>query len=185
METRSGRRAEMSNCGIPVRSAGGNLSPDRRRHSVDTAAAAGYYNSRDDEMKSSPLDAAVAAAAALGHPARLRTLAMLRSGELCVCQITAVLELAPSTVSAHLKDLRRAGLVTERKAGRWVHFGLAREPAARAWIAAALAAAGDDTQLTADARLVAALRALPVEDLCRTGFDRTALGQDRAAAAGP
>ena len=136
-------------------------------------------------MKSSQLDAAVSAAAALGHPARLRTLAMLRSGELCVCQITAVLELAPSTVSAHLKELRRAGLVSERKAGRWVHFGLAEEPAARAWIAAALAAAGDDRQLAFDARLVAVLRALPVEDLCRSGFDRTALGKGRAAEAGP
>lgn len=136
-------------------------------------------------MNSSPLAAAVAAAAALGHPARLRTLAMLRSGELCVCQITAVLELAPSTVSAHLKDLRQAGLVTERKAGRWVHFGLAEEPAARAWIAAALAAAGDDAQLAADARLVAALRTLPVEDLCRSGFDRSLLGTDCTAVAGP
>jgi DNA-binding transcriptional ArsR family regulator len=185
METRSGRRAEMSNCGIPVRAASSDLSPDRRRELVDTTAVTEYDISRDDEMKSSPLDAAVTAAAALGHPARVRTLAMLRSGELCVCQITAVLELAPSTVSAHLKELRRAGLVTERKAGRWVHFGLAQEPAARAWIAAALAAAGDDAQLVADARLVAALRTLPVEDLCRSGFDRTALGKDRAAVAGP
>ena len=57
-----------------------------------------------------------------------------------------------------IKELRRAGLVSERKAGRWVHFGLAEEPAARAWISAALAAAGDDRQLAADARLVAVLR---------------------------
>lgn len=135
-------------------------------------------------MNLSPLDAAVAAAGALGHPARVRTVAMLRSGELCVCQITAVLELAPSTVSAHLKELRRAGLVAERKVGRWVHFGLAEEPAARAWIAAALDAAADDPQLAADARLVAALRILPVEDLCRSGFDRTVLEKDCAAAAG-
>ncbi len=73
-------------------------------------------------MKSSNLDTTVAAARALGHRARLRTVAMLRSGELCVCQITEVLKLAPSTVSAHLKELKQAGLVSERKDGRWVYF---------------------------------------------------------------
>jgi len=63
---------------------------------------------------------------ALGHPARLRIVAMLRSGELCACQITAVLQLAPSTVSSHLAELRRAGLLTERKDGRWIHYRLAQ-----------------------------------------------------------
>ena len=47
---------------------------------------------------------------ALAHPGRLRILAMLRGGPLCVCQMTAVLKLAPSTVSAHLSELRSAGL---------------------------------------------------------------------------
>jgi DNA-binding transcriptional ArsR family regulator len=126
-------------------------------------------------MKLQPLDQSVAAASALAHPARLRTLAMLRSGELCVCQITAVLELAPSTVSAHLRDLRRAGLVVERKAGRWVHFGLAESPQARAWIRTALTAAAGDAQLEADARVVVALRSVPVEVLCRNGFDRSSV----------
>jgi ArsR family transcriptional regulator len=60
------------------------------------------------------LDAVVEAAKALGHPGRLRILAMLRGGPLCVCQITAALGLSGSTVSAHLSDLRRAGLVTEQ-----------------------------------------------------------------------
>ena len=71
-------------------------------------------------MKVSNLDAAIAATRALGHPARMRTAAMLRSGELCLCQITEILELAPSTVSLHIKELKRAGLVRERKDGRWV-----------------------------------------------------------------
>ena len=59
-----------------------------------------------------------------GAPGRLRILAMLRGGDLCVCQMTAVLELAASTVSSHLGDLRRAGIVTERKSGKWVHYHL-------------------------------------------------------------
>lgn len=65
---------------------------------------------------------------ALAHPVRLRILAMLRGGELCVCEITEVVGLAPSTISQHLSDLRRAGFVSERKVGRWVHYALVPDP---------------------------------------------------------
>jgi len=122
-------------------------------------------------MKSSHLDSSVASAHALGHPARLRTIAMLRSGELCVCQITEVLKLAPSTVSAHLKELKLAGLVSERKDGRWVYFALIEDECTRAWTEAALSPLAGDPQIEADDRLVAELRRLPVEDLCRVGFE--------------
>lgn len=60
----------------------------------------------------------------LGHPARLRILALLRGGEMCVCQINSVIGLAASTVSEHLTELRRAGLLVERKDGRWVYYEL-------------------------------------------------------------
>lgn len=68
---------------------------------------------------------------ALAHPARLRILALLRGGELCVCEVAEVLGLAPSTVSEHLTGLRRAGVVREWKVGRWVHVALSDEAAAR------------------------------------------------------
>jgi DNA-binding transcriptional ArsR family regulator len=71
-------------------------------------------------MTSASLSATVHVAKALAHASRLRILAMLSGGELCVCQMTAVLRLAPSTVSAHLSDLRRSGLVVERKDAKWV-----------------------------------------------------------------
>jgi DNA-binding transcriptional ArsR family regulator len=122
-------------------------------------------------MTSRDLNSAVAAARALGHPARLRAVAMLRTGELCVCQITEVLKLATSTVSLHLRELKRCGLVTERKLGRWVYVGLCDDPRAREWVATAIAAAADDPQLEDDARLVEELRELPVEDLCRLGYE--------------
>ncbi|HOC44274.1 MAG TPA: metalloregulator ArsR/SmtB family transcription factor [Thermoanaerobaculales bacterium] len=122
-------------------------------------------------MDSALLDSAVATARALGHPARLRAVAMLRSGELCVCQVTAVLGLAPSTVSLHLRELKRCGLVSERKQGRWVFVAVADDPAAVVWIDAALAVAARDPQLAGDARLVAELRRVPVEELCRLGAD--------------
>jgi len=122
-------------------------------------------------MKSSNLDTTVAAARALGHGARLRTVAMLRSGELCVCQITEVLKLAPSTVSAHLKELKQAGLVSERKDGRWVYFDLVDDGGTRSWIEVVLSGLVDDPQIEADDLLVDELRRLPVEDLCRFGYE--------------
>jgi arsenate reductase/ArsR family transcriptional regulator len=67
----------------------------------------------------------------LAHPVRLRILALLRGGELCVCEVAGVLGLAPSTVSEHLTGLRRTGLVKEWKVGRWVHVALSEEAAAR------------------------------------------------------
>ena len=61
---------------------------------------------------------------ALSDETRLRLVFALRHGELCVCQLVALLELAPSTVSKHLSILRDAGLVDSRKQGRWVHYRL-------------------------------------------------------------
>lgn len=134
-------------------------------------------------MTTSRLDSAVTVARAIGHPARLRAVAMLRSGELCVCQVTAVLGLAPSTVSLHLRELKRAGIVRERKQGRWVFIVLADDPGARGWIATALAAAGGDPQLKEDARMVARLRRMPVEELCRLGVPAAGEKLRRGAAA--
>lgn len=122
-------------------------------------------------MKISNLDAAIAATRALGHPARMRTAAMLRSGELCLCQITEVLKLAPSTVSLHIKELKRAGLVSERKEGRWVHFTLSDDEHARRWLETTLAAVDGDPELERDAEKIAELRKLPVADLCSLGYD--------------
>jgi arsenate reductase/ArsR family transcriptional regulator len=104
---------------------------------------------------------------ALGHPARLRILAALRDGELCVCQVTALLHLAPSTVSAHLADLRRAGFLTERRDGRWVYYGLASGADARRVLAGVWAALAGDRCVGADARAARVLRAVPVEEFCR------------------
>ncbi len=121
-------------------------------------------------MMTSSLDRTVALARALGNPARLRIAAMLLTGKLCVCQITEVLGLAPSTVSAHLRELRQAGITTERKVGRWVYVGLADDLGARPWIDTALTAVAGGQQITADAALVEELKRLPVEELCRLGL---------------
>ena len=61
---------------------------------------------------------------ALADENRVRTLMALRKGELCVCQITELFGLAPSTVSKHLSILFQAGLVESRKDGRWIYYRL-------------------------------------------------------------
>ena len=83
------------------------------------------------EMTTDTLRPLVDTLKALAHPVRLRILALLREGELCVCEVAEVLGLAPSTVSEHLTDLRRTGLVRERKVGRWVHVALSDQAPAR------------------------------------------------------
>jgi len=119
---------------------------------------------------------------AVGHPARLRILGMTRPGGLCVWQITAVLALAVSTVSAHLAELKRAGLVTERKDGRWVSYSLADDPTARPLLEQVWTLTGQDPQLASDARLVRGLRQVSVEELCRVDLDVTRCGLKRQAA---
>ncbi len=113
---------------------------------------------------------------ALAHTARLRILAMLRTGELCVCQITAVLALAPSTVSAHLSDLKRAGLLEERKEGRWVHYGLARTARTNKPLRALWTQLEQDPQVQADRAVVTELRRVPLDELCRANLDLAELG---------
>jgi len=64
---------------------------------------------------------------ALADEKRVRVLYALRGGELCVCQLIALLELAPSTVSKHLTILRSVRLIESRKSGRWMYYRLSNE----------------------------------------------------------
>jgi ArsR family transcriptional regulator len=61
---------------------------------------------------------------ALSDKNRLRIMKMLEVKPMCVCEITAVLNLAPSTVSKHLSLLHEAELIEDRKEGRWVNYSL-------------------------------------------------------------
>ncbi|HEV2695157.1 MAG TPA: metalloregulator ArsR/SmtB family transcription factor [Verrucomicrobiae bacterium] len=61
---------------------------------------------------------------ALSDSNRVRILLALKSGELCVCQITELFDFAPSTISKHLSILHHAGLILSRKSERWVYYRL-------------------------------------------------------------
>lgn len=64
---------------------------------------------------------------ALSDPNRIKIIKLLEQKELCVCEIQALLGLAQSTVSKHLKILEEADLVDFRKQGSWIHYSLGRK----------------------------------------------------------
>ena len=107
---------------------------------------------------------------ALADENRVRTLLALRKGELCVCQITELFGLAPSTVSKHLSILFQAGLVESRKDGRWIYYQLPGRKApvvvreAVDWVEKALA--GNPRVLKDNQQLRKILKQDPA-DLCK------------------
>lgn len=58
---------------------------------------------------------------------RLAILLQLRHGEQCVCDLTDTIQASQSLLSFHLRILREAGLVRDRRVGRWVHYAIAPE----------------------------------------------------------
>ena len=112
-----------------------------------------------------------AALKAAGDPTRTRILKLLEAGDLCVCQIQAVLRLAPSTISKHLALLKASGLVDDRKDGRWVHYALASEdhnPYATDVLRLIRRALVRDPKILEDLRRLKGVLKVPVADLCGT-----------------
>jgi len=64
---------------------------------------------------------------ALADKARVEIVARLLDGEKCVCDLTDALETGQSRLSYHLKVLKDAGLVTDRRDGRWAYYTLTRD----------------------------------------------------------
>ncbi len=61
---------------------------------------------------------------ALSDETRLRIIKLLEQGELCVCDITAALDMVQPKISFHLGALKEAGLIKDRKQGKWIHYSL-------------------------------------------------------------
>lgn len=64
---------------------------------------------------------------ALSDGTRLQILQLLRQGECCVCELMDHLDAAQSRLSFHLRILKEAGLVTDRREGRWVYYAVEPE----------------------------------------------------------
>ncbi len=61
---------------------------------------------------------------ALSDGTRLRIVKLLEKGELCVCDIVAALNMVQPKISFHLGTLKEAGLIKDRKQGKWIHYSL-------------------------------------------------------------
>jgi ArsR family transcriptional regulator len=61
---------------------------------------------------------------ALSEETRLRIIKLLEQGELCVCDIVAALDLIQPKISFHLAVLKEAGLIKDRKQGKWVNYSI-------------------------------------------------------------
>ncbi len=118
---------------------------------------------------SSPLARTLDVAKSLANPARIRILAALEKGECCVCQLTATLDLAPSTVSAHLSELRRAGFLLDRKFGKIVFYRLSEQPDLKPWLKIILAGVRDDERIAADRAFLDRVKAIDFETFCGAG----------------
>jgi ArsR family transcriptional regulator, arsenate/arsenite/antimonite-responsive transcriptional repressor len=64
---------------------------------------------------------------AVAEETRFRIVLLLADGERCVCDLQADLDAAQSRLSFHLKKLKDAGIVSDRRDGRWVHYSLVPE----------------------------------------------------------
>jgi len=102
---------------------------------------------------------------ALGDRTRLRILALLAAGEVCVCNIHESLNLPQPTVSRHLAYLRKSGLVNTRRDGVWMHYRLSppAERLAGSIVEAALHAAGHAPSVGSDRRKLAKVAGLDVK----------------------
>ena len=69
---------------------------------------------------------------ALSDETRLGILEMLRGGERCVCDLQDELEAAQSRLSFHLRVLKEAGLVADRREGRWAYYRILPDALAEA-----------------------------------------------------
>jgi ArsR family transcriptional regulator, arsenate/arsenite/antimonite-responsive transcriptional repressor len=107
---------------------------------------------------------------ALADRNRVRTLLALGAGELCVCQITELFGLAPSTISKHLSILHQAGLVESRKEGRWIYYNLAQNgapPAVREMIRWLQRSLDGDAWVVGDGQKLKKILQMDPVELCK------------------
>ena len=108
---------------------------------------------------------------ALGETNRFRICMMLMEKPLCVCELLSVLEIAGGTLSNHLKILKNAGLIDQRKDGKWVEYFIADDKAMK-FLSDAASFAEGDALLKADRNIVK----VSTRETCSSGTCSTNAG---------
>lgn len=109
----------------------------------------------------------------VADPTRVRILKLLEGGEMCVCQVIAVMEFNQSTISKHLFLLKAAGLVRERREGKWVHYSLdgsGGSPYARKMLKVLKNWLNDDPVVERDRKREAIARDVGPMEICERGM---------------
>jgi ArsR family transcriptional regulator len=90
--------------------------------------------------------------AALADPTRLRLLNLIAGREVCVCHLVAILRQGQPKISRHLAFLRKAGIVTARREGKWMHYSISppADAAQASILASVLASLRNDRKMQAD-----------------------------------
>ena len=112
---------------------------------------------------------------ALSDKNRLRAFSALQFyEELCACQITELLQVTGATVSRHLSIMVNAGILKNRKAGRWIYFRLNTDYSSldtvSGWVREQL---DDSSQIKKDLKVLKQITLIPCEDLCRNQRNET------------
>jgi ArsR family transcriptional regulator len=87
---------------------------------------------------------------ALSDETRVRIIKLLEHGDLCVCDIGAALGMVQPKVSFHLGVLKNAGLLKDRKQGKWVHYSLDESEMFKRFLLLSVAEKVSDKELEAD-----------------------------------
>jgi ubiquinone/menaquinone biosynthesis C-methylase UbiE/DNA-binding transcriptional ArsR family regulator len=110
----------------------------------------------------------------LGDPTRLRLLLLLGREELSVAELQEILGMGQSRISSHLGQLKRAGLVRDRRSGKNIYYGAAEDVAGDAALGPVLQAAARELPETAEDDSALKLTLKKRRDQARTYFDRIA-----------
>jgi ArsR family transcriptional regulator, arsenate/arsenite/antimonite-responsive transcriptional repressor len=107
---------------------------------------------------------------ALSDDTRLRVIKLLQERELCVCELMQVLEMSQPRISRHMSVLKNAGLVEDRREGKWVHYSLRKETQGKEikiLLDAMVVMANDDAVIKADKKnLKKAIRLSEIKGSC-------------------
>jgi ArsR family transcriptional regulator len=87
---------------------------------------------------------------ALSDETRLRIVKLLEKGELCVCDVVAALDIVQPKASFHLGVLKEAGLIKDRKQGKWIHYSLNETDLFKRMLMVSVCEKADGTTITQD-----------------------------------
>ena len=112
-----------------------------------------FYISPNNEMRRW-MKSEIKVFKALSDPNRLRIIKMLEVSKMCVCEITSLIKLAPSTISKHLSLLKDAGLIEDSKKGKWVYYNLSPQKNVTDYLSFIKTRINDDETILKDREIV-------------------------------